>query len=286
MQAFKTEIKTFLKSKITVAGTAAFVFLIIGITFLSYSSGADTIRREIDSDNGAFPVSSAIASRLTVLFPSLGINNALAAALVVGLIILPILAAAFVGTDYSQKTMYLKLEVYKLRTIILSKIVVFTGYVMLLTAFTSGLGFILGRILWNIYIEPIPGVSVYFKGVTAGTNHWMILLTFLALMFYSLIAVLVSLIFKNAAAGVAASLLFCYFEEYVRFRYMPRWLFFNILGRVYYFNEYSTTQYKMFHAMTGTPVWLCITLLIFYMLCFILLPIFLISKFRRFRKFV
>jgi hypothetical protein len=261
MQAFKTEIKTFLKSKITVAGTAAFVFLIIGITFLSYSSGADTIRREIDSDNGAFPVSSAIASRLTVLFPSLGINNALAAALVVGLIILPILAAAFVGTDYSQKTMYLKLEVYKLRTIILSKIVVFTGYVMLLTAFTSGLGFILGRILWNIYIEPIPGVSVYFKGVTAGTNHWMILLTFLALMFYSLIAVLVSLIFKNAAAGVAASLLFCYFEEYVRFRYMPRWLFFNILGRVYYFNEYSTTQYKMLHAMTGTPVWLCITLL-------------------------
>lgn len=284
MNALRVEIKTFLKSKITVVGTVAFFFLIIFVTTLSYAIGADNIGGEMAKLSGNAEKCDSLKRNLLALHPAYGINNALADAIAIGLIIFPILSATFVGTDYSLKTIYLKLEIYKLRVIILSKTAVIMAYLILMTILTAGLGLGLSHLLWNIYILPIHGISAYIPKVSNSTNLWFILATFFAILFYSMIAVLIALIFKNSVAGVAASLLFCFFEEYVKFRFMPRWLFFNIWRKIFFSNEFTTAQYKLPSSMAGTPLHICVILLIVYFLFLIMVPIIIISVLRKFRK--
>lgn len=132
-------------------------------------------------------------------------NNAYAIAIGVGLLVFPVIASIYVGSEYTFGTIRLKAADSSLVKVIFSKIIVFS---MLISVYLVVYGmcvrfcqkYWVKKYMHSEKIEAISDKLDVLDGVK------MLLVTLMILLFYSLCAIIFTVYFRNAIAGIVITI--------------------------------------------------------------------------------
>ena len=180
--------------------------------------------------------------------PQMVLNNTLAYMTVIGMLILPIVSAVFVGIEYSgTRVIKTKASIYTLPKVFLSKIVVIALSLIVFLAVHSFVNVAVGSVLWNARLAE-HFTELAFENSVSISLMAAFSATFAILIFHSTIAFFATILFKNPIAGVVASFAIIFIPD----RFSSQIFFFSIFNETFFYNSISNIVFNMpgLHSVT------------------------------------
>lgn len=197
---------------------------------LSYIYDAQQAIQEMDIEYDLSEEYDILLDMVSVVTPENAINNTMMVFIGIGTIVMPILFALYIGSEYTNNQIELKMVHYKLVRVIAAKIIVLSTYLISITILLAVVGQYIADYHWNVYSETIGAVNSYIKLPYLDINYRLILITVVMLVFYSFISFFVAMFAKNSVVGIVSSVVIVYGESYILNSSMPKWIFYNWLN--------------------------------------------------------
>ncbi|MBQ4312738.1 MAG: hypothetical protein IJC18_00885 [Clostridia bacterium] len=215
-RAMLCEIRTLLSQKSLYICVALMIAVISVLVYNSYSMAESQILfseesisylNECAETDGVIVDTSSdredILTYLTALSPSLDVNNSFLFILSMGAMFMPLAAVLFMGGDYSSKAIKTKAVKYGLFRTYMCKIICFSLLIIAAVILSLIAGMIMSRIGWNNVLSAY-AEKYDFTPRAANVNYAFVAVVLGMMIFYSVLCMLVTALFKSRIVGLLA----------------------------------------------------------------------------------
>lgn len=248
LQCLYTEIKTLLSMKSILICFLLMLVIPAYLVFNQYSSTAQSIEHEIgwiEEMSQMFPGEEIDLIHFNremmlihyTLSPRMAINNAFAALTAIGMVIFPMLAAFFIGNEYSSsRTIKAKITYYSLSKVVFSKLIVLILGLLIFFIIFGAVSWIITQLSWNHYLA-----DYFIESTTASAvsvSHISIIaVTLFSLLLYAAVSFLFAFLFKSNIVGIIVAFIMFYIN--LPTRYDLGAMLSNMHMETFYFNDRS-----------------------------------------------
>lgn len=173
-----------------------------------------------------------VISALSTFHPNNGYKYALAILATIGPILFGIAGALFIGTEYSNQTVKVKVSHFGLSNAVFAKILVLLASMVVTIALVFIAGLFASQIGWG-FITSQEAYSAFISEADFNLNYRMLLTPLTGIAFYTFLAFFIALISKKSTAGVIGVFVIPFAEQLLSLSFIPQKLHLYLLNTTY-----------------------------------------------------
>lgn len=178
----------------------------------------NNFRKWITSDDN----SKDLRGSIEAIHPAMSSNLFLAFLGVIGPLLLTILGAYIVGSEFAFRTAKIRAANNNWLNVISVKVILIIMINVVLILFVSFLGLGANRLIWNFALKTIEIASWIKAPVVKFSFYKQLFVLMLGLSFYGLLGAFLALITRNTTSGIVIGLAVPYIEQYAKSWWLPQ----------------------------------------------------------------